>query len=206
MTPGAARAVPGPGLWVSAPLTLVAAWLYWAPEVTLWLEYDRAAIAGGELWRLVTGHLTHWSGEHLLWDLLVFAIAAAVWERQGKRRCLLACLVGSALAISLAIWLLLPQMTLYRGLSGIDCALVAAVAVDSIRQARRQGRLGVAWLLGGVLAFTSFKLVYELVTGLTLFVDGAADPAINVPLAHVLGGACGLLAVPRGESGTEGER
>ena len=203
MTTRGSRLAPGPGLWVSAPLAVLAAWLYLAPELTLWLEYDRTAIAAGELWRLVTGHWTHWSGEHLFWDLLVFIVAAGVWERQGKRRRLLVCLLGSALAISLAIWLLLPQMTFYRGLSGIDCALVAAVAVDSIRQARARGRLGVAWLLGGVLAFTSFKLVYELVTGSTLFVDAASGPAVNVPLAHVLGGACGLLAVPEVEPGNE---
>ena len=186
---------PGSGLWVSATLSVLAGWLYWAPELALRLEYDRPAIVGGELWRLLTGHFTHWSGEHLFLDLLVFAVAAGVWERLGGRRRLLVCLLASALAVSLSLWFLLPQVVHYRGLSGVDCALVTAVAVESIRRARAQRRPGVAVALAGVLAVYLFKIGYELATGTTLFLDAAAVPAGNVPLVHVVGGVCGLLAV-----------
>ncbi len=190
MSPRASRA-PGSGLWVSAPLSVLAGWLYLSPELAGRLEYDRTAIAAGELWRLLTGHWTHWSGEHLFWDLLVFAVAAALWERLGRRRRLLACLLCSALAISLALWVLLPQVALYRGLSGLDCALVTALAAESIRRARARRRPGVALALACVLAGYLFKIAFELATGSTLFLDAAAAPAANVPLAHVVGGVCG---------------
>lgn len=36
------------------------------------LQYDRQAIADGQLWRVVTGHLVHIGLEHLAWDAAVF--------------------------------------------------------------------------------------------------------------------------------------
>jgi membrane associated rhomboid family serine protease len=48
--------------------------VYLSPAATAVLEYDRAAVAAGEIWRLLTGHLTHWSFDHLFWDVLGLAI------------------------------------------------------------------------------------------------------------------------------------
>ena len=118
------------GPWASLLLALSVVLLHLTPQLTAWATFDRTAIASGQLWRLVTGHWTHWSGEHLVWDLLVFAVVGGALELRGGRRVFLLCAVLSALLISAGVWVLQPDMVEYRGLSGIDCALVTLVAVD----------------------------------------------------------------------------
>src|SRR4051812_25687175 len=48
--------------------------IHLAPGFKAWLIYDRAAILHGELWRLWTGHLVHFSNSHLLLDASVCGI------------------------------------------------------------------------------------------------------------------------------------
>lgn len=178
--------------WASLLLALSAVLLYLTPDLTAWATFDRTAIAAGQLWRVITGHWTHWSGEHLGWDLLVFAVAGASLELRGRRSAFLTCTVVSALLISAGVWVLQPEMVEYRGLSGIDCALVTLVAVDLLRQSLRDRRWGLSLALTGLLAGYLGKVVFELATGQTLFVDSEQGLFVPVPLAHVLGGAVGI--------------
>ena len=187
--------------WASLLLALSAVLLYLTPELTAWATFDRTAIAAGQLWRLITGHWTHWSGEHLGWDLLVFAVVGGSLELRGRRGVFLICTVVSALLISGGVWVLRPGMVEYRGLSGIDCALVTLAAVDLLRQSIRDRRRGLSLaltvLLGGYLS----KVVFELATGQTLFVATGQGLFVPVPLAHALGGALGIalgLMTPAG--------
>jgi rhomboid family GlyGly-CTERM serine protease len=188
------------GPWASLLLTLLAALMYLSPELTAWATFDRTAIAAGELWRLITGHWTHWSGEHLGWDLLVFAVVGGALELRGRRNAFLTCTVLSALLISGGVWVLRPGMVEYRGLSGIDCALVTLAAVDFLRQAIRERQWGLSLALAGLLAGYLGKVTFEFATGQTLFVDSGQGLFVPVPLAHVLGGglgiALGLLTPP----------
>ena len=46
------------------------------------LLYDRGAILGGEIWRLITGPLVHFSGDHLFFNALLFAAAGFLIERR----------------------------------------------------------------------------------------------------------------------------
>lgn len=155
------------------------------------LEWDRAAImARGEAWRLFTGHFVHWTPDHLMWDLLAFAVLGAVVEKESRRMLVLVVFV-SALAISL---LLLPDKTLstYRGLSGIDSALLAAWLVNQAgRSGLKPGRAGTVLPLVLLFLFGA-KSAFETVTGRTLFVEasGAFSP---LPEAHLLGAAAGML-------------
>lgn len=132
-------------LLLSAPvctaLAFGAAAALLVPSVTLALQYDRAAIVAGEWWRLITGHLTHWNGEHLFWDAAMFVVLGAILERRSRRH-FVACLIASTIAISATVWLLHPELERYRGLSGVDTALFAMVAVDLLRDALRQGDRG----------------------------------------------------------------
>ena len=50
-----------------------------------WLVYDRTALVHGELWRLWTGHLVHFSNSHLLLDTFVSAIVLLSLSRFAKR-------------------------------------------------------------------------------------------------------------------------
>src|SRR4051794_2008646 len=45
------------------------------------LGYERVKVGQGEWYRLLTGHFVHWSGEHLVWDVAVFALLGILSER-----------------------------------------------------------------------------------------------------------------------------
>ncbi len=190
--------------WASLVLSLTAAVLFLLPDVSAWLGFDRKALADGQLWRLATGHWTHWSTEHLGWSLLVFALLGMFWERSGKRRRFIVCTVSSAVLISLAVWYLMPDMTSYRGLSGIDCALVTAVAAESLRHCMKTGQRGLGWALTAVIAGYFLKVFYESTTGSTVFVSAEGATFSAVPLAHLVGGLYGLALglIPPLRSGT----
>lgn len=144
-----------------------------------WLELDREAVARGEVWRLLTGHWAHWTADHFLWDSLAFLILAVLCETRISRARLVATVLGSALAVSAGVWIALPEIDRYRGLSGIDSALFVLLAA-SLRTPL--GRLALVAFLG--------KSAWEVWTGSTLFT--AADGFVPVPLAHLIGGAWGL--------------
>src|SRR5687768_5242432 len=104
------------------------------------LQYDRAAIAAGEVWRLVAGHWAHYSLDQLFWDVLAFAALGLACERKGSAR-FLVCVVTSTLAISFSVWLLLPGMQIYRGLSGVDSALFTLLIADLWDEQRQSGQV-----------------------------------------------------------------
>jgi len=162
------------------------------PALAAHFQYDRAAIAGGQLWRLVSGHWTHYSFDHFTWDVLAFAALAVVSEQRSRAR-FLVCVVTSALAISVAVWLMHPNMQIYRGLSGIDSALFAFVAAGMWHDGNRQQRRGVQAL--SLVCLTGFllKVSFELMTGRTVFVTEMDPFTVGVPLAHIVGAFCGLL-------------
>jgi rhomboid family GlyGly-CTERM serine protease len=175
--------------WVLVTLAVAASLL---PGAAGWLQFDRLAIANGELWRLVSAHFVHWSGEHLFWDVLALGMLGWLCEREGPMR-FLACLAVSAVAIPAILWFAEPGMATYRGLSGLDSALFAMLAGRIITEAsveRDWTRLSLAGLV--TFGFAA-KVGFELVTGATLFVDSAAAGMTPIPLAHVAGGLVGLL-------------
>lgn len=154
-------------------------------------QYDRDAIAAGEGWRVLTGHLTHWNAEHLAWDLLVFVVAGSLLERFVGRHGFLAVLGGSALIVSAAVWIARPDLLTYRGLSGVDCALVVAVACVAFRRAWENGNRRLTVALGVVLGLCVLKVAYELETGGAVFVDATTAGFVAVPIAHWVGGLAG---------------
>lgn len=156
------------------------------------LQYDRLAIAAGQIWRPLTGHLAHWSLDHLFWDAAVFALLGGLCERRDLAR-FLVCVVGSAALISASVWLAIPDMTYYRGLSGVDSALFAMLVVLLAKQAIEQvnGRLLAVTLLASGAFLV--KLAIELRTGQAVFIDSAAAGIVPVPLAHAGGATWGAM-------------
>jgi len=186
------------GFAPSRPLPVVTALLSLAtlvlstPGLAPTFEFSREAILGGELWRLVTGHFTHWSTDHLTWDLGAFALLGAMAERSGHRR-LCALLLATSLAISLALLALQPALSLYRGLSGLDSAMFVAVCAALLQTSLRdRDRTGATIAALFVLGFAA-KLGREALTGEALFVAGTGTVAL-APLAHGVGAAVGLAS------------
>lgn len=161
------------------------------PLVAPFAEFSRDAIASSEVWRLLTGHLSHWSLPHLAWDLGAFAVLASMIERQSRRRLLWLC-GATALAVSASVAFGHPHLTHYRGLSGIDSALFASVATALVFEALRARRRGDLLLALGMFAGFGAKLAAEATTGSALFVASSDEVAL-VSAAHVVGAGAGLV-------------
>ena len=157
-------------------------------------EYDRAAVEAGEVWRLLTSHLAHWSTDQMIWDGLAFAALAAICAARWPKRFAIA-LGASAMAIPLFVHFFMPHIATYRGLSGIDSALFALAAVLTIADEKRAFAHGGCALFIVLLSIGfGAKIGYEVVTGSTFFVRELAPNVIPLPLAHVVGAAAGVLS------------
>lgn len=172
---------------LTAFLAAAAVACHLSPSATAWLQFDRAELARGELWRLFTAHLTHFGANHLAWDVAVLFGLGTVCERHSRIRTA-AALTLATVVITPVLWLVQPHFTLYRGLSGLDCALFGLLAT-SLFHYRRPLPTAVA-----VLALFGFaaKCVYELTTAQTFFAAG--HDYAPVPLAHLLGLLAGCIA------------
>lgn len=196
-TTTAARRLPCASLLLSVAAVLI----FILPSAATWFQYDRLAIAAGEIWRLVSSHWTHASGDHLFWDVLTFVLLGTLCERMSRMR-FCACVLASAILIPVALWIAMPQLETYRGLSGIDSALYVLLAVTVLRDEIHGRRWGWVMALSGVFLAFIGKVGYEIATGGTIFVDSGASNMVPVPLAHCVGAAVGavvaLVRIPIG--------
>ncbi|MGH8496081.1 MAG: rhombosortase [Gammaproteobacteria bacterium] len=149
------------------------------------LRYDRDALSGGELWRLVTGHLVHLNWGHLILNVaglgmvwLLFATEFPLW------RWALIALAGLT-AMDLGFWVSEPPLAWYVGLSGLLHTLFAAGVVRWIA-------LGVpdGLLIGAAFAA---KLVWEQTVGPLPFTESSAGGPVVVD-AHLYGAIGGIVA------------
>ena len=168
-------------------LVLVLACLALAVGGDEWRElgrYDRDALAAGEYWRLVSGHLVHLGWGHLWPNLAALVVIGFLFE--GTLRTtdwLLTALVAGG-AIDLGLFSLDPGVRWYVGLSGVLHGFVAAGAFEL---ALRRQALGV--ILGVAL---SAKIVFEQTVGPVPLTAGAVGGPVIVA-AHLYGATGGLL-------------
>ena len=163
--------------------------LHLSLPATAVLQYDRAAVAAGQWWRLASGHLVHWNASHLGWDVAVFALLGIACERQ-SRVAMMAAVVGTGVALAVVLQFCTQQVELYRGLSGVDSALFMLLVVRvALQSLRRCERLTAAVALA-VLTLFGLKLLIEVLTGQTLFARTDGD-FVPMPLAHAAGGIVG---------------
>ena len=155
------------------------------PGAAAALIFDRAAIAGGEWWRMVTGNWVHLSMSHLVYDALAVLIAGCLLERDGAP--LRSIVLASAGAVGLAVLLGLPGIARFGGLSGVVYALVAYLALSGLRE-----RGAWRFLCLTTLLVIAAKLCFELSTGRFLLVP-TDDEIIAVPLVHAVGMAVALV-------------
>ena len=157
----------------------------WFGDLVSALQYDRAAIQNGEVWRVFTGNLVHWSPDHFALDVGVFLIVGMLYEPV-LRQSWLWLIFGSGFAVGFAVFLLQPNLAIYRGLSGVDSGLFAAALGIECLLARREWRRWL-WVGPAVLIFVS-KLLYECASGKLFFgTESLGNIGEPVPLAHVAG-------------------
>jgi rhomboid family GlyGly-CTERM serine protease len=145
------------------------------------LVYDRRAILGGELWRLCTAPLVHFSPGHLLWNLSVFGAAGWMIEASGYRGFWRVC--GWAAGVPGLIFLFaIPDLARYGGLSGPATGAVVYLCLFRIKDV---GRSRSVW--GAMLFMTAAKIMAEWGADTALFVDARNASFRVLPGAHALG-------------------
>jgi rhomboid family GlyGly-CTERM serine protease len=186
--------------WVFPVLAAFSVVVFLVPGAGNAMQFDREAIAAGEWYRLLTGHWAHWTLDHLAWDSLVFAALGWAVARLSPARACIAVVLAVA-AIPAAVWVLLPEMSRYRGLSGLDSALFAVLAGSLLRHGRLWRREGFSILAAAMLVAFAGKVAFEVAGGKTLFV-APSDMMDPVPLAHAVGGLIGLATGTLGAAGS----
>jgi rhomboid family GlyGly-CTERM serine protease len=179
--------------WCALAGAGLAVLVYLLPAWTNALQFDRAAMGAGELWRLLTGHFTHFSNAHLRWDAVVFVGLGGLVELRHRRDFFL-CVLGSALVISMGVAMFQPHFMTYRGLSGVDSALFGYLCADVAVLAHCERNRW--YTAGATIAALSFiaKALFEFLTGTSLFVQ-APEAFVTAPLAHLLGALFGASLV-----------
>jgi rhomboid family GlyGly-CTERM serine protease len=174
---------------ITLTLALLALGIATFPALTSLLELDRDALRQGQLWRIATGHLTHFDWDHLTWDLCALLLLGTMAELE-HRRAMAATLVASALTIGVAVLAFQPQFTHYRGLSGIDSALFGLVVTQLGLTGYRERHAFTLTIAALALTAFTLKCGFELTIAQTLFTT--ATTYAPVPLAHLVGAATGV--------------
>ena len=162
--------------------------LVFIPENTMaWLAYDRQAILAGEIWRLWTGHLVHFSVQHAISDIIALLILSKIAERGVGTRMMSWTLFICAPIISVILLITEPDLIFYRGLSGLSVFI--GVAVGAVLWHRTSRLHGILTLLGVLLAGKIMLDVagYPLLSSVPAGVKTAWQ-------AHVIGAILGGLA------------
>lgn len=169
-------------------LCALATGIFFMPAMGGVLIYSRESIQGGEWWRLITGNLVHLSNEHFVLNVFGLLVVGAIVELRGDRYLWLVYAI-SAVVIGLVVYVTLPELQFYGGLSGIISAGVVYLCVNGLRN---QGVW--RWLcLIGLMCVTS-KIGLEFIIRDSFFLATAAPSFILVPASH-LAGACTALLI-----------
>ncbi|GAC1457185.1 MAG: hypothetical protein PVS2B3_05190 [Steroidobacteraceae bacterium] len=142
------------------------------------MRYDRMALAGGQAWRLLTGHLVHLDLRHALVNCCGLVLVWALFARDYTGRQWLWVVLGAMAAIDAGLWLFDSTIAWYVGSSGALHGVLAAGALAHLRRREPDG-----WLLAALLAA---KLTWEHWAGPLPLAAG-----VVVVDAHLYGAAGG---------------
>jgi hypothetical protein len=176
---------PRAGILLAASLGLAAFAVQMSPGLSTMLQWQRDQ-ALSLTW--LTSHLSHWSWNHLAWDVAVFGFLSWLCLRLMPSRYAW-CLGAAAFLIPLEVAYNQPSLLSYRGLSGIDCSLFGLVTAALWRGARLTAKALAVVVTCAFLCKTTF----ELSTGTTMFVEVGSQPFVPVPSAHLVGFVSGLV-------------
>lgn len=161
--------------------------VFLAPALQSALIYERTAISNGELWRLVTGHFVHYSASHFLYDVLALLVTGSVIEVRRYPHFALVCAIAPPL-IGAALFLALPGMEYYAGLSGLATAALVYLCLHALAETP-----GWRLVCLSILAVLAIKLGLEIVFEQSLTTLAAEQPFVPVPLSHAAGATTALL-------------
>lgn len=146
------------------------------------LQYHRTQIFEGEWWRLLSAHMTHLGWGHLSMNLAGFWLILLLFPNiQQPGRCLIL-LFLLMLGTSAGLWLFSPEVSWYRGLSGI---LHGLLCWGLLSQLKSHPPVSLS-----ILTLIVIKLLWEQWQGPLPGSESLADGSVIVD-AHLYGTVSG---------------
>lgn len=170
-------------LWLPGVITALMAVLMIFPEVSALFELRPGS---SPLYTWLTCHLVHYTWKHFLYDAAVFMALGLVVIRQYGIKWFAGLCLGSGIIIAMILPFAAPQFTAYRGISGIDTALVAVAAMFLLNDRNLFWRIAAGITLAGIIA----KFGYETIMGAGVFVTEESFAPVGA--AHLTGLICGI--------------
>jgi rhomboid family GlyGly-CTERM serine protease len=156
------------------------------------LRYDRAGLAAGQGWRLLTAHVVHLDFEHAALNSLGLVLMWALFARDYRPGQWVLIVLTAIAAIDAGLWLRDSTVAWYVGSSGMLHGVMAAGTLAHLRRRDLDG-----WVLA---AFVIVKLSYEQWSGALPFSDSGAGVVVDAHLYGALGGvAVAAFLHPRPE-------
>lgn len=157
------------------------------------LRYDRAGLAAGQWWRLLTAHIVHLDLEHAALNSLGLVLMWALFARDYKPGQWVLIVLSAITAIDAGLWLRDSTVAWYVGSSG---ALHGVMTAGTLAHLRRRDLDG--WVLA---AFILVKLAFEQHAGALPFSESGPGVVVDAHLYGSVGGvAAAVVLKPRSES------
>lgn len=147
------------------------------------LAYQRSDIANGQLWRLLSGNFMHTNVWHLVMNLAGFWVVTFIHRMHYRAGGFMGLMLLLCLLQGLGLYLFVPSLLGYVGLSGALHGLFAFGALSDIRRGWRSGWL----LLVGVVA----KVTSEQTLGASNDVTALIGARVATE-AHLIGLLSGI--------------
>jgi len=151
----------------------------------LTLRYDRAGLAAGQWWRLLTAHFVHLNLAHALLNILGLVLLWALFARDYSPGRWALIVLASMAAIDAGLWLGSPDLAWYVGASGVLHGVMAAGTWAHLRRSEFDGWILALFLIG--------KLAYEQFMGAMPFSAGLGSVVVDAHLYGALGGLAAAL-------------
>ena len=104
--------------------------------------YERHALEDGEIWRLLSGHLTHLNNKHLILNMIAWVIIFFLGFNYLSPLKWVVLLLVFSLAISAGLYYFVPEIIFYGGFSGVLHGYFAYILIEWIKSGQK-----VAWLI-----------------------------------------------------------
>ncbi|RMH22714.1 MAG: rhombosortase [Gammaproteobacteria bacterium] len=153
------------------------------PAQTL-LRYDRAAIANGEIWRLLTGNLAHLNWPHLWLNLAGLLLIWLLTQHLFSTRQWGLAFLFTSLGVSSGLYIFDSELLWYVGLSGILHGLLVAPLTFNIRNNCLADH--------ALLAIVLLKVIWEQFQGPMESSEALIEGQV-VTDAHLFGAISGLV-------------
>jgi rhomboid family GlyGly-CTERM serine protease len=158
-----------------------------SPEIGAVFILDRSALARGEVWRLLTAHLVHFTPLHFAYNMLAFGLAGWIIEKKSYPGFGALCLL-MAVFISFLMLIFEPAMAYYGGLSGIACGSIFYCGLMGLREQRAWRRICLT-----VVLVVPVKVLLEIYNGASILPYWGQGQFVTIPISHVTGLLVALL-------------